>query len=90
VRSIDPFLRCPEVARVSGMSKAQLYRKIREGAFPSPTRIGCISVWRQSTVEAWMADQEAKSREMERDHANLRRPRLRTPSRTGATLAVTN
>jgi predicted DNA-binding transcriptional regulator AlpA len=41
-------------------SAATLWRRVRAGAFPQPTRFGRITAWRRDDVEAWLKEQEAK------------------------------
>lgn len=44
------------------VSRATIWRWVREGKFPSPVRItkGCTR-WKLSDVEAWEADQEVSA-----------------------------
>jgi len=43
-------------------SPATLYRRIREGKFPAPVRIGPgVSAWLVSELEAWAASQGRRS-----------------------------
>lgn len=52
----DFLLRRKEVEKLSGMSRASLYRLIKAGKFPAPVAIGTGSVrWRQSDITAWQA-----------------------------------
>ncbi|MGC2458727.1 MAG: AlpA family transcriptional regulator [Gallionellaceae bacterium] len=52
----DFLLRRKEVEKLSGMSRASLYRLIKAGKFPRPVSIGTGSVrWRQSDVIAWQS-----------------------------------
>jgi predicted DNA-binding transcriptional regulator AlpA len=34
------FLKLPEVRRITGLSRSSLYRKIADGKFPRPIRLG--------------------------------------------------
>ena len=56
--SADPtptLLRLPEILRRIGVSKATVYRWIREGAFPEPVRLGANAVaWLERDFEAWL------------------------------------
>lgn len=55
--SIDRFLRLDEVLHITGLSRATVYRWIREGTFPKQVRLGPNSVaWRQSAIAKWMSD----------------------------------
>ena len=51
----DRFLRLPEVMRLTGLSKATIYRGMRDGKFPRNTRLStrCVG-WSSTAVYAWM------------------------------------
>lgn len=55
-QSVTPALiRLPGVCTLVGLSKSQIYRLIRAGEFPAPTRIGANSVaWPAERVNAWV------------------------------------
>ena len=45
---------CPEVEQLVGLSRATIYRKMRDGTFPRPRRTGLNSVrWPESALEQW-------------------------------------
>ena len=49
------LLRLPEVLRATGLSRSNLYRKVKVGEFPSPVQLGERAVgWRESEVFAWI------------------------------------
>ena len=49
------LLRLPEVLRATGLSRSNLYRKIKVGEFPSPVQLGERAVgWRESEVIGWI------------------------------------
>jgi prophage regulatory protein len=51
---IDYLLPRKTVEKLSGLSRATIYRLIKSGKFPRPLSIGTGSVrWRQSDVIAW-------------------------------------
>lgn len=53
---LDRLLRRREVEEITGLSRSAIYRKISEGTFPRPVKIGSTAVrWRESDIEAWMA-----------------------------------
>lgn len=55
------ILRLPEVCQVSGLSRATIYKKMAEGTFPTPLRLGTRSVgWRLSDLDAWIASTERR------------------------------
>lgn len=39
-----------------GISKSTLWRWIQQNRFPMPIKLGTISVWRMSEVQAWMKE----------------------------------
>lgn len=48
-------LRLGEVIRKTGLSKSEIYRRIKESHFPRQIRISYrISVWPEAAVDAWM------------------------------------
>ena len=50
----ERYLRLPEVLKITGFSRATLYRKIKAGTFPRQYRISerCCG-WRASEVAIW-------------------------------------
>ncbi|MBB6155903.1 prophage regulatory protein [Pseudomonas sp. JAI115] len=51
------LLRLPAVCLVVGLSKSQIYKLIRRGAFPAPVSLGCSAVaWPASDVHKWIAE----------------------------------
>ena len=52
-------VRIRQVCEMTGMSRASVYRKITEGTFPKPFKLGeSMSAWRVATIEAWIAERE--------------------------------
>ena len=52
----DRLLRLAEVRTRCGLSRSSLYRKMREGSFPAPLKVGVRAVrWPESEIEAWLA-----------------------------------
>ena len=50
------LLRLREVLARCGLSRSSLYRKMRDGSFPTPLQVGVRAVrWRESEVEHWLA-----------------------------------
>ena len=47
-----------EIVEAFAMSKATIYRHIKSGDFPAPTKIGSKSRWHVKTLEAWVEEQE--------------------------------
>lgn len=51
----DRNLRLPEVRDLTGLSKSEIYRRIKAGAFPSQRRISSrVAIWPESAVKAWV------------------------------------
>ena len=51
----DRLLRLSEVRTRTALGRSTIYRKMRDGAFPEPLKIGARAVrWRESEVEAWL------------------------------------
>ena len=49
------ILRCHEVVKVTGLSKATIYRMVKAEAFPKPVQLGRRAVgWRRRNVEEWI------------------------------------
>lgn len=58
-RNIAPTraIRLPEVVRITGMSKASVWRRVNDDAsFPKPFKISAhITVWNEMSVLEWLA-----------------------------------
>lgn len=51
-----PLLRRKEVERETGLSRTSIYRKMEEGSFPRPRRIGKRAVaWPMNEIADWKA-----------------------------------
>lgn len=49
------LMRLKDVMRVSGLSRATLYRQVQAGTFPQPVKIGGrASAWVRHEVEGWI------------------------------------
>jgi len=56
--ALDRLLPMPKVIDLTSFSKATVYRKVADGSFPAPLKIGKSRVaWRQSDIAAWLAEQ---------------------------------
>ena len=50
------ILRRRDVERLTALSKASIYRQMREGTFPLPLKLGARAVaWRADEVHEWVA-----------------------------------
>ena len=53
------ILRMPEVCQYTGIRRSSVYRKLAEGSFPPPIRLGARSVgWRLADIDVWLAAPE--------------------------------
>ena len=51
----DRLLRRREVERITGVSRASIYRLMRNGSFPLPVRVGSTAVrWKESDIADWI------------------------------------
>ena len=49
------ILRLPEVMKMVGLSRSQIYRMVAAAIFPAPVQIGLRAVgWRESDVRRWL------------------------------------
>jgi len=56
----DRLLRLSQVLEIAGLSKAMVYRLVREGKFPKPCKPGGTATrWVESEVRAWRERVEA-------------------------------
>lgn len=54
---MDKLMRLPAVMDSVGLSRSTIYARIGTGTFPAPINIGGRAVaWRQSEIEAWIAN----------------------------------
>ena len=59
-RHLDRILGWGEVIQLVHYSRTQLWRKIKDGTFPPPLKLGARKVgWRESTIFAWLDSREA-------------------------------
>ena len=48
-------LRMPEVRALTGLGKSTIYKKLTEGTFPEPLRLGPRAIgWRARDILAWL------------------------------------
>jgi prophage regulatory protein len=52
-------LRIKPVSYFVGLSRATIYRKIKNGEFPPPIKVGYASRWKAGDVFDWLKAQEA-------------------------------
>lgn len=54
------ILRCPDVVRLTGLSKATVYREVKAGRFPAPIKLTSRRVgWKLTSIQRWVASRES-------------------------------
>ena len=49
------ILRMREVCELTGLGKSTIYKKISEGSFPAPVRLGTRAIgWRARDIHDWL------------------------------------
>ena len=57
LEDVERLIRLPQVAYLTGLSRATIYKKRKDGLFPEPVRLGVQSVaWRLHEIKAWIKD----------------------------------
>tara|TARA_R100000655_G_scaffold19612_1_gene40842 strand:- start:177 stop:377 length:201 start_codon:yes stop_codon:yes gene_type:complete len=59
MKPTDPLIRDREAAAMIGASVSTFWRRVQEGMISRPIKIGGMSRWRQSEIEAVIARAEA-------------------------------
>ena len=55
------IVRRDEVSKLTGLARATIYKKVADGSFPAPIRLGARSVgWRLSDIVAWLQAPERR------------------------------
>lgn len=64
--ALDRFIKSAEVRRTVGLQRTVIYKRVREGSFPPPIKLGArLNVWRESDIREWM-DSQAAARDEQR------------------------
>lgn len=51
------LLRRPDVETRTGLSRSEIYRRVKDGSFPPPIALGAQAVaWPSSDIDAWIAE----------------------------------
>lgn len=58
----DRFLRLTAVMEMTGRSRTSTLDDVRAGKFPQPVKLGGVTVWLESEVQAWMAERVRQAR----------------------------
>ena len=56
------IIRLPEVRNLVGLGRTAIYGKIKIGDFPKPVKLGRVSGWVESEVQAWINSKIIASR----------------------------
>jgi prophage regulatory protein len=57
----NSFIRLPRVEERTGLSRSEIYRRMREGTFPQSHKLGSkTTVWLDADIDAWIEAQIAK------------------------------
>ena len=49
------IVRMDEVSKLTGLARATIYKKVNDGSFPPPIRLGARAVgWRMSDIDTWL------------------------------------
>ena len=57
------ILRLPEVLRITGLSRASIYRLVRSGIFPPSVKLTARTIgWYSTDIETWIAARAATSK----------------------------
>ena len=55
------IIRREEVSQLTGLARATIYKKVADGSFPPPIRLGTRSVgWRLSDIVGWLQAEERR------------------------------
>lgn len=58
-RESPAFYRLRDVIRIAALSRSTIYRRIAEGRFPAPVRLGGrASAWPSAGLQEWIDDPE--------------------------------
>lgn len=56
------LLRMPTVQQMTGFSRTEIYKRMKEGTFPQSIKLGKRSIaWSAATIEAWIQDLEKEA-----------------------------
>lgn len=55
VPNCEHLLRIEDIIKITRLCKTTIYKLIKDGCFPRPSKIGRNSVWASSVVAAWVS-----------------------------------
>jgi predicted DNA-binding transcriptional regulator AlpA len=50
----DELLRIEKVSALVGLSRTEIYRRIKLGRFPAAERVDGVTYWRRSAIAGWI------------------------------------
>jgi prophage regulatory protein len=54
-QSVGPLWRFPRIQSETGLSKSEIYRRIKLGTFPKPLKLGIrVVAWPSGQIEEWV------------------------------------
>ena len=61
----DRLLRRRDVERITGMSRASIYRLMQQGDFPRPVKVSSTAVrWKESDIAVWIESRPVATSEL--------------------------
>ncbi|WP_205649547.1 AlpA family phage regulatory protein [Agrobacterium sp. CNPSo 2736] len=58
----ESLMRVTDVSKVTTLSRAEIYRRVKAGTFPAQTRISHrVSAWNRTDIERWIAQKTRRS-----------------------------
>lgn len=54
VSDMTRYLKLDEVQAIIPLSRASIYRRIKDEGFPAPLKMGTRSLWVRAELEAWL------------------------------------
>ena len=61
----DRLLRRRDVERITGMSRASIYRLMQKSDFPRPVKVGSTAVrWKESDIATWIESRSVAKSEL--------------------------
>lgn len=58
----EKIIRLPKVKKMVGLGTTAIYEKMKRGEFPKQIKLGRLSGWVESEIQAWISQQIRQSR----------------------------
>jgi prophage regulatory protein len=56
------YVRVSQLTKMIPVSKASIWRKVKDGSFPKPVKLGDrITAWHMADIEAWLASRHEEA-----------------------------